>query len=212
MRKNFAIPMIAAFALAACGSNADDATEASEAMSAEDVAGEMGSVETPIAGQYRTTPELLDINLPGAGAEFLEVLRSGFAEGAAEETTYCITEEQAANSCEEMLAQMAEGNCTVTRFDVEGSTVDAVMSCAPVWLSSVRHWRASAFIAIGGGVVPSEPGCAHGRARRVVGGGHGIAGLRGRLAGTRLGNQRTTRKQRSEHEEGCSAFHARDYP
>ena len=79
MRKNFAIPMIAAFALAACGSNADDATEASEAMSAEDVAGEMGSVETPIAGQYRTTPELLDINLPGAGAEFLEVLRSGFA-------------------------------------------------------------------------------------------------------------------------------------
>lgn len=130
MRKTFTFPMIAALALAACGSDAEDASEAGDALSAEDVADQIGSVKTPIAGQYRTTQELLGIDLPGANAQFLEILRSGFADGAAEESSYCITEEQAANSREEMLASMAESDCTVTRFEVSGDSVDAVMSCA----------------------------------------------------------------------------------
>ncbi len=128
MRKTLAIPMIAAFALTACGSDADPSAEG-EPIALEDAVEEMGEAEMPTPGQYRTTQELLDIELPGVDEQFVEMLRANFAEGAGEENTYCLTPEEAANGREEMLAGMAESDCTVTRFDVSGGNIDAAMSC-----------------------------------------------------------------------------------
>ena len=128
MRKTIAIPMIAAFALAACGSDADTA-ESGEAMSLEDAVEEMGEAEMPTPGEYRTTQELIDIELPGVDEQFVDMLRANFAEGAGESSTYCLTPEEAADGREEMLSGMAESDCTVTRFDVSGNSIDAAMSC-----------------------------------------------------------------------------------
>ena len=44
--------------------------------------------------------------------------------------TYCLTPEQAAaNGAEQMAKSMAEGNCTVARFDVSGGTISSEMQC-----------------------------------------------------------------------------------
>lgn len=129
MRKSiYVLPLIAAFALSACGSDADDELSG-EGMSAGDLAGELASAETPLPGQYRTTQELLEFELPGLSGDMEGMVRSAFADGAAEETTYCLTAEDAANSREKMLSNMAENDCAVSRMDMSGGTIDAAMSC-----------------------------------------------------------------------------------
>lgn len=95
----------------------------------EELVDEMGDAETPVPGQYRSTQELLELDVPGVDAQFVDMMRASFAEGAAEESTYCLTAEQGANGREEMLSGMAESDCTISRFDVSGNTIDAAMSC-----------------------------------------------------------------------------------
>lgn len=124
MRKILAFPVIAAFALAACGSEADD-----EPMSMDEVADQMGEAEMPEPGLYRSSQELLELDVPGVDPEFASMLRASFEEGAAEESTYCLTPEEAANGRQEMLSGMAESECEITRFEVSGNTIDAAMSC-----------------------------------------------------------------------------------
>ncbi len=128
MKKYLVLPLAAAFALSACGSDTDEEL-AGDAMSADEVADAVAEAETPRAGQYRSSQELLEFAVPGLDADMEELIRSAFAEGAAEETTYCLTEEDAANNREEMLRGMAESDCEVTRFDMVGGTIDAAMSC-----------------------------------------------------------------------------------
>ncbi len=98
-------------------------------MAGEDVAAAVESMEMPAPGQYSSSAELLELSLPGASEEVLDFLSSAFAEGAGETSTYCVSAEDAANSREEMLQGMMESECTVTRFDVSGETIDGAMSC-----------------------------------------------------------------------------------
>lgn len=131
MRNWIALPLAAALTLAACGDNeADEAdAEAGEGMSGTDMATAMADAPMPRPGQYRSTQELLELDIPGAPEQVLNMMRGAFEEGAQAENTYCITEEEAANSRQEMLEGMAESDCTVERFDVSGGTIDGLMSC-----------------------------------------------------------------------------------
>ena len=123
-----ALPVLAAFALAACGSDSD-AEMAEDGISADGISAELAAAETPRPGQYRTTQELLEFTLPGLSGDMESMVRSAFAEGAADENTYCLTADEAENSRTEMLSNMAESDCSVSRFDMSGGAIDAAMTC-----------------------------------------------------------------------------------
>ena len=129
MRSKPILPLVAvlapAFLLAACGSG----DEAPSGDAAEEMAAAAEEGPQPQPGQYRTTAELLEFNIPGAPPEAADMMRSAFSEGAAEATTYCLTPEDAATSREEMLKNMAESDCTVSRFDMSNGRFDAALSC-----------------------------------------------------------------------------------
>jgi hypothetical protein len=130
MRLIHTAPLAAAILLAACGGDAD--TNADGEVSGEEAAAEAAGAIKPQPGQYRTTYELLEFNVPGAPAAVQEQMKAqmGGAAEVAKPITYCLTPEQAqANGAEEMAKRMAEGNCTVARFDVSGGTISAEMQC-----------------------------------------------------------------------------------
>jgi len=116
--------LVPVLALTACGSDADTPEEV-----ADEAAEAMAEGPMPQPGQYRTTATLLEFTMPGAPPEAADMLRGAFAEGAAEPTTYCLTPEQAQTSREDMLKNMAESNCTVSSFSMEGGRIDAALSC-----------------------------------------------------------------------------------
>ena len=120
MRLIHTAPLAAAFLLAACGGDAD--TDEDGAVSGEAIA-EAADAITLQPGQYRTTYEMLEFNVPGAPdavKDQMQAMMGGAAEVAAP-ATYCFTPEQAAeNGAEQMAKKMAEGNCTVARFDASG--------------------------------------------------------------------------------------------
>lgn len=114
----------APLALAACN-NADDDL-AGEALSAEEIT-ELGAEIVPTVGEYRTTQELVSLEVPGAPPAAVAAMRAAFAEGASgEETTYCVADDQ---SLEDWVTDMAESNCNVTSFTADGGVVDAVLAC-----------------------------------------------------------------------------------
>ncbi len=114
-----------AFALAGCSGG----EEAASSDAAEEMAAAAAEGPQPQPGQYRTTAELLEFNVPGAPPEAADMMRSAFSQGAAEGNTYCLTPEQAATSREDMLKNMAESDCTVSRFDMSAGRFDAALSC-----------------------------------------------------------------------------------
>lgn len=129
MRYRLILPLCAAFTMAACGSSTEDEAASPDADAAADMADAMADGPMPQAGKYRTTAELVAFDVPGAPPEMAEMMRGAFAEGAIEATESCLKPEQASTSREEMLKNMAESNCTVSRFDMTGGQFDAALSC-----------------------------------------------------------------------------------
>jgi hypothetical protein len=130
MRLIHTAPLAAAILLAACGGDAD--TNDDGAVSGAEVAAEAANAIKPQPGQYRTTTELLEFNLPGASDEVKQRIQAqmGGAGEVTKPTLTCLTPEQAsANGAQEMAKKMAEGNCTVARFDVSGGSISAEMQC-----------------------------------------------------------------------------------
>lgn len=129
MRIKPILPIVAILApvlmLAACSGQ----DEAASGDAAEEMAAAAADGPQPQPGQYRTTAELLEFNIPGAPPEAADMMRSAFSQGAAEATTYCLTPEDAATSREEMLKNMAESDCTVSRFNMADGRFDAALSC-----------------------------------------------------------------------------------
>jgi hypothetical protein len=130
MRLIHTAPLAALILLAACGGDAD--TDADGTVSGEEALAEAAGAIKPLPGQYRATSQLIEFSAPGvpdAVKQQLQAQMGGAAEVAAP-ITYCLTPEQAAaNGAEEMAKRMAEGNCTVSRFDVAGSSVSSEMQC-----------------------------------------------------------------------------------
>lgn len=127
MRSSYALPLVAALALAACGGTEEDV--AGEELTSEQLAAETAGAETPRPGLYRTSQELVELDMPGMPEEMMGMMRSAFEEGAAEESTYCLTADEAENAREQMLTGMAESDCDISRYDMSGGRIDAAMSC-----------------------------------------------------------------------------------
>lgn len=120
-----ALPLIAAFALAACSGGADEELEG-EALSADEVAAVEADFALPQPGQYTTTQELLEFSLPSLPEAQMAMIRQQFAAGAAQPHSYCVNE---AMTREEFLSQTAESDCTVARNNGSGENIDLVLTC-----------------------------------------------------------------------------------
>jgi hypothetical protein len=129
MRLIHTAPLAAAILLAACGGNAD--TDGDGAISTDEAVAEAAGAIQPQPGQYRTSIEVLELEIPGMPEEMQRQMRTqmGNAMGG-EGLTYCLTpEDAAANGAEEMAKNMAAADCTIARFDVSGGTISSEMQC-----------------------------------------------------------------------------------
>jgi len=129
MRPIHTLPLVAAILLASCGG--DDQAADGEALTGDQVAAEAGDMVQPRPGQYRTTAELIEFDVPNAPAGMADQLKAAFAGGLAEANTFCMTDEDAAeNGPRKMVEDLAEGDCTMNTFNVSGGSVVADMQCA----------------------------------------------------------------------------------
>jgi hypothetical protein len=87
----------------------------------------------PQPGQYEASYELLEFDVPGmpeAARAQMEQAMGGAAE-VAKGIKYCLTPEEAeSQGARSMAENMAEGNCTFAKFDVDGGTISADMQCS----------------------------------------------------------------------------------
>jgi len=128
MRTIHTLPLAAAILLAACGEDAD--TDGDGAVSGDEVAAEAAGLVQPQPGQYRATLELLEFEVPGMPESAKQQMQQIFASGLAQGNTFCMTEaDVAGNGPEEMVKNLAEGDCTMNSFNVSGNTVVADMQC-----------------------------------------------------------------------------------
>ena len=128
MRIIHSFPLAAAIVLAACSGETD--ADGDGALSADEIAAEAGDLIQPRPGQYRASLELLEFEAPGLPPQAKEQMQQVFASGLAEGNAFCLTEEDAAaNGPQEMVKNLAEGDCTMKSFNVSGNTVVADMQC-----------------------------------------------------------------------------------
>lgn len=128
MRPIHALPLAAAILLCACSGSADE--DGDGAISNEEAAAAIEDVVQPRPGQYRTSIELLEFDVPGMTDQMKQQMVSVMGGELAKGNTFCLTpEEAAANGPREMLENMAEANCSFSRFDVSSGTISADMQC-----------------------------------------------------------------------------------
>jgi len=122
MRIIHALPLAAAIALAGCGGGTeDDATEQAAAAAA--------TVVKPLPGQYSTTLELVEFDVPGLSDNMKSMAQQAAASGFAEGNSFCLTPEQAEEGSQRMVRELAENDCTYNKFDVSGGAIDADLTC-----------------------------------------------------------------------------------
>lgn len=126
MRSILALPLIAAFALAACGDDADE-NLTDEALSEGDVAAVIeDNGAMPTAGEYSTIVELVEFDAPGMTDAAIAEARSEFETGAGEPHLYCISEDV---TREQWFSEMTEAACTLSRFTADGNDLEGAMTC-----------------------------------------------------------------------------------
>lgn len=126
------IPVVATalcLALAACGGDPASEAESDGVVTAEEMAERVASADIkPQPGLYRSTVEVLEFSIPGAPPEVNDMMRGNMARRTSE---YCLTQEEADRGFEKMARQSQEGrDCKVEKFTVDGSDIDARMTCA----------------------------------------------------------------------------------
>lgn len=124
MRRHIVFAAVSALSLAACGSADDSGAPLSE----DEVAERFEEANRLEPGQYRSTVELVSLDMPGAPAEVTEMMKQSMS-GNNATTEYCLTKEEAEKGYEAMAKNSAQGDCDVQRFDVDGGDIDALMVC-----------------------------------------------------------------------------------
>ncbi len=126
MRLIHSLPLLAAFALAACGNDPDEELS-DESLSMDEVMaeGEDNGV-MPQPGEYSTSYELVSFEVPGASSVDMDALEAAFREGAQEQSSFCVTE---AMDREAWISAMQDNSCTLSRLSAEGDTLDLAMTC-----------------------------------------------------------------------------------
>lgn len=127
MRFNYTLPLIAGLALAACG----DSGTVEDPSDPEQIAAATRDLPKPQPGEYRTSGELVEFEMPGASEEEVQMLRGMMESGATQERTFCMTQEEADSGYREFLENLQQGSdeCEFTEFSVSGNSLDATMSC-----------------------------------------------------------------------------------
>lgn len=78
-------------------------------------------------GQWRTTAQLVSIDMPGLPKQVADQMGQAMAKAGA--TEHCLTAEEVEKP-EEVLAR-DNGECRYERFQMSGGKIDAVMKCKP---------------------------------------------------------------------------------
>ncbi len=120
----------ASLVLTACGSPDADADGDGE-ISMKEAAARSGEMVKPAPGKYRTTVEMIDVEIPGAPKEMQDMMKGMLSSGP-QTHEYCLTRAEAEKGFEEMArqAQEEDGNCSFEKFEAEGGSIDAIMNCA----------------------------------------------------------------------------------
>ena len=117
-----------AIVLAACGGSGADADGDGE-ITAEEAVTEASGMVKPRPGQYSSSVELVDFDLPGADPQQVAAMR-GMMEGVGRQThSFCLTEAEADEGFRKMAENMQNGDCTIEEFDASVSKIDAQMTC-----------------------------------------------------------------------------------
>lgn len=116
-----------ALAVAACGSSDDKAADGP--VSLKDVAAAAEDMPSPKAGQYESTVELIELDIPGMPDDAKAQMKAAAGQSMAQKNSFCLSEEEASKGPEQMVQNMANSNCTFERFNVSGGSIDAKMAC-----------------------------------------------------------------------------------
>lgn len=119
-----------ALMVAGCGGTTSADADGDGEITAEEVADiTSAAVENirPQAGQYRSTTQLLEVDLPGAPQEVVAMMQSRMS---GQQTEYCLTQEEVDKGFEEMARRSQQGDCSYDRFEISGGAMEAEMSCS----------------------------------------------------------------------------------
>jgi len=123
MRHSVPAALAVVLALAAC-SGGEEQAGSGETISSEEVAERARGAIKPQPGLYRSTVEVVEVDMPGA-ADMVKRMMGG----SNSTSEYCLTPEEADRGFEEMARNSQEGDCSFERFDVDGGRIDAAMNC-----------------------------------------------------------------------------------
>lgn len=108
-------------ALAACNKAPD------EPKTVEQATAEMkDSAVKMLPGKWQTTVEIVKFDIPGAPPEAKQMMQGAMAANTVEA---CVTQAEVDKGPNDFFKNMQDGNCSFSRFNVAGGTVDAAMSC-----------------------------------------------------------------------------------
>jgi hypothetical protein len=127
MRVTMALPLAAAFVLAACGSSSSSDANGDGKISTQEAASAAAKMDAPRPGKYKTTVNLLDFTMPGMPAAMLERLKGSMTSNMT--TTFCQTGDNRKQAIKDMTDAMGRGNCTYNSLDISGNNFDVDMSC-----------------------------------------------------------------------------------
>lgn len=118
---------LGALALASCGG------EPADPPSVEQVAEAADNLVKPTPGLYRSTARLTEFEVPGLPEAQVAQMREMMGASASQSNETCLTPEQAEEGFRTMARQLGEGQqgvkCEFARFDADGSTLDAALTC-----------------------------------------------------------------------------------
>ena len=129
------VALLVPVALAACGTDARDAAEESttaaapESMSSEALSAEMKKAVRPLPGQYTSTSELVELDMPGLPPEQVARMKQMMGTSMSKVTSRCLTEEEASKGFED-LAGETQDNCRMESFNAEGGAFSGRMVCS----------------------------------------------------------------------------------
>ncbi len=122
-----------ALALTGCGGDAEQGgadAAAGGTVSQGTVAREMANAPQLRPGAYAITMNAVRFDVPGMPPEQAQMMQQMMAGVAAQQQTQCITEAESRRSLEDMYKGLGEGQCTMQRFDISGSTMSGEMQCS----------------------------------------------------------------------------------
>lgn len=126
MTRYWLIPL-GALALASCGS------EPASPPSADEVVKAAENLVKPTPGLYRSTTNITQFEIPGLPPEQAAQMKGMIGSSANQTSESCLTQAQADEGFKSMAKQLGEGTqgvkCEFAKFDAEGSTLDADLTC-----------------------------------------------------------------------------------